>query len=403
MNRKSAVALAVGALFAAPALAQSNVEIYGKLYPEFANFKSSGATSATATGLATLVPTPDGNNLKSRNSVDVQNSYLGFRGNEKLGGSLSAIWQMEQSLEFDTGTGIWATRNSFLGLRGGFGTVKLGNMDTIYKEYGDQFSMFGLNSGNFTSASNSLSHIGLGNNRSARFHERAPNSVQYETPEFANFTLGIQYSPDEAKGNPGPTQNTRDAKLWSYGLKWESGPFYVSVHQEKHYDFFGGSNNSAATFSNTGTAAASSEDTGTRLSVAYKLGQNHTLTGDIAQLEYKESGQAAGVKFERYKRVNWTIGWEARWGGPWRTGIQYVHMNDGQCSVTGGAGCSTNGLDGKHLSLGAAYDLSKRTFIFALFSRLSNGESALFDNWANGTPSRGTETTQWAIGIQHRF
>jgi predicted porin len=400
MKRKSAVALAVGALFAAPALAQ-NVEIYGKMYPQFANFKSSGATSATATGLATLVPTPTGGDHKARNSVDVQNSYLGFRGTEKLGGTLSAIWQIEQALDFDAGnSAFWANRNSFVGLRSGFGTVKLGNMDTIYKEYGDQFSMFGLNSGNFTSASNTLSHIGLGNNRSARFHERAPNSIQYETPEFANFSAGIQYSPDEAKGNPG---RTLDAKLWSYGVKYEGGPFYVSVHQERHDDFFGGSNNSAATFSNAGTAGASSEDTATRLSAAYKLGQSHTFTADIAQLEYKESGQAAGVKFERYKRVNWTIGWEARWGGPWRTGIQFVRMNDGECTVTGGAGCSTNGLDGKHLSLGTAYDLSKRTFLFALFSRLSNGESALFDNVANATPSRGTETTQWALGVQHRF
>jgi len=35
-------------------------------------------------------------------------------------------------------------------------------MDTIYKEYGDTFSMFGIASGNFISASNVLSHIGIG-------------------------------------------------------------------------------------------------------------------------------------------------------------------------------------------------------------------------------------------------
>ena len=44
MYKKSAVALAVSAVFAAPALAQEtvgNIQIYGKLYPAFASFKAS--------------------------------------------------------------------------------------------------------------------------------------------------------------------------------------------------------------------------------------------------------------------------------------------------------------------------------------------------------------------------
>lgn len=406
MDRKSAIALAVSAAFAAPALAQetsSNVSIYGKLWPQIATFKSSGATqpSASVSTLATAPTAATAHNHARRNSVDVQNSYLGFKGEEKLGGSLAAIWQIEQSINFDTGVdSVWATRNSFLGFRGGFGTVKLGNMDTIYKEYGDQFSMFGLNSGNYTSASNALSHIGTGNSRTARFHERAPNSVQYETPELGDFTIGIQYSPDEAKGNPG---RTIDAALWSYGVKYETDRLYASVHQERHDDFFGGSNTVAAALSNTANTSARSKDTATRLSLAFKYTPDHAITFDIARLEYKESGQAAAGLFQKYERLNWTVGWEARWGGPWRTGIQYVKMNEGECSLSGGVGCSTNGLDGSMLNLGTAYDLSKRTFLFALFSRLTNGESALFDNWANGTPARGADTTQFGLGVQHRF
>ena len=411
MYNKSAVALAVSAVFAAPALAQEtvgNVQIYGKLYPEFLSFKSSGATGP---GLApsNLVPQPTAataNDHAQRWAVDSQNSYIGFRGDEKLGGSLSAIWQMEQSLGFDDptpspGVGqLWANRNSFVGLRGGFGTVKLGNMDSIYKEYGDQFSMFGLNSGNFTSASNTLSHIGLGNSRTARFHERFANSIQYESPEFSDFTFGIQHAPDETKGNPG---RTIDANVWSYGIKYDSNRLYASLHQERHNDFFGGSNNVAADLSNTANPSARSRDTGTRLSVAFKPTPDHTITGDIAQLQYKESGQAAAGLFEKYERVNWALGWEARWGGPLRTGIQFVKMNEGKCALSGGTACSVSGLDGKMLSLGTAYDFSKRTFLFALYSKLTNGPSALFDSWANGTPARGADTTQYGVGIQHRF
>ena len=138
--KKSALALAIGAVFAGPAMAQTTagtVQIYGKMYPQLGYYKSSGA-SGTGDVTSNLVAQPttagSANNEKGRANVDVANSYLGFRGEEKLGGSLSAIYQIEQSVEFDTGTGVWATRNSFLGLRSGFGTIKLGNMDTIYKE-----------------------------------------------------------------------------------------------------------------------------------------------------------------------------------------------------------------------------------------------------------------------------
>jgi predicted porin len=401
--KKSALALAVGAVFAAPAMAQtSTVQIYGKVYPELSWYKSSGATGPGGV-TSNLVPQPtaaQANNDKTRASVDVANSYLGFRGEEKLGGSLATIWQIEQSLEFDTGTGVWATRNSFLGLRGGFGTVKLGNMDTIYKEFGDQFSMFGISSGNFVSHSNQLSANGAGNSRLARFHERAPNSVQYLTPEFGDFQFGIQYSPDELKDNPGRTG--LDSQWWSYGVKYEAERFYVSVQQEYRKDFFGGSNTATAV-SNLANPNAHSKDTATRLSGVFKLTPDQKFTADIARLDYKESNQATPGRFDNLKKTNWAVGWEARWGGPVRTAISYVKMNEGSCALSGGVDCSTSGLDGSQINLGTAYDFSKRTFLFAIYSKVTNGESALFDNWANGTPARGADVTQFAVGVSTSF
>jgi len=389
MNRKAAVAVAVGALLAAPAPAQTGrVQIYGKLYPQFAVTKADGATAPGAEPSNLVAGTATGDDHPRRGSVDAQNSYLGFRGEEKLDGSLAVLWQIEQSLGFDTGaTDTWGTRDSFLGLRGSFGTLKLGFMDTIYKEYGDPFGMMGVGSGNFTSSGNSLSMIGIGRDNAARFSERKEDSVQYQTPALGKLTFGIQYSPDE---------------LWSHGVKYEGERLYVSVQQERHDDFFGGSKNATAV-ANTG-ANARSKDTATRLSAAYRLTREHTLTADLARLKYKESGQGGAGEFEKYARTNWAIGWETRWGGgPVRTAAQYIRMNEGSCSLTGGVACSSEGLDGSHLNLGAAYDLSRRTFLFALFSRLINGEAAQFDNWPNGSPARGADTTQLALGVQHAF
>src|SRR5207237_7288535 len=181
--KRNAVAVAVGALFIAPA-AQAQivfgndtigtVQFYGKLYPEVISAKSSGATG-TGDSVSTLASAPTGTTAGSRIAVDSQNSYLGFRGERKLGNTgFKGIWQIEQSVELDGAVGgVFSNRNTFLGLAGGFGTVKLGNMDTIYKEYGQVEEIFDLTSGNFISPSNVLSQIGIGNSSTARFHERA--------------------------------------------------------------------------------------------------------------------------------------------------------------------------------------------------------------------------------------
>jgi len=409
--KKSAIALSVGAAFAGPVMAQdTTVQIYGKVYPQLGYYKSSGATQPGGV-TSNLVPQPtaaNANNDAGRTNVDTSNSYLGFRGEEKLGGSLGVIWQMEQALSFDDPSQFWANRNSFLGLRSGFGTIKLGNMDTIYKEYGDQFSMFGISSGNFVSHSNTLSSNGVGTSRLARFHERAPNSVQYLSPEFSDFQIGIQYSADEIKGNPTPvTSKDLDRQWWSYGIKYDAQRFYVSLHQEYRKDMFGGSNTATAVTNLAGgnpiTGSEHSKDTATRLSGVFRLTPDQKFTADIARLEYKESGQAVAGRFEKLEKTNYAVGWEARWGGPWRTGISYVHVNEGTCSLSGGVACSTSKTDGNQVNLGAAYDFSKRTFIFAIATKLTAGESAQFDNWAGGTPARGADNTQFALGMSHSF
>jgi len=416
--KRNAVAVAVGALFIAPA-AQAQivfgndtigtVQFYGKLYPQFGLWNSTGAT-APASDVSTLVGTSatntacpssscPGTNPLSRQLVEVSNSYIGFRGERNLGSlGLKAIWQIETATNFDVGTGTWASRNSFVGLSGSrFGTVKLGNMDTVYKEYGDPFGMFGISSGNFVSASNVLSHIGIGTNRLARFHERRNNSVMYETPQFAGFQGGIMYGPAEDRSD------TREAKLWSYGVKWNSEQFYFSVHQERHYDFFGASVNiPVAALKNDGDAGAHSKDTATRASGEVRLG-DHRVTLDVAQLEYKEFGQSvATARFSSYKHSNWAIGWEAKWGGPWGTAVQYIRGGQGTCQLTVGD-CSTTGLKGQMLTAGVRYTLDKQTFLYGIAARLTNDVSARYSNFSGTDPNRGGDVTQAALGISYTF
>jgi predicted porin len=190
--------------------------------------------------------------------------------------------------------------------------------------------------------------------------------------------------------------------LWSFGVKYDSKAFYVSVQHERHKDFFGGSNNVAAALSNVGTVGAHSRDVATRLSGEWRFGEGHRLVGDIARLEYKETGQAAANRFVKYERTNWALGWDARWSSAWRTAIQYIRGNEGKCTLTATA-CSTTGLDGNQVNLGVAYYFDRQTFLYGIAARLTNGPSARFDNWGNGSPARGADTLQMAVGVSYTF
>ena len=440
--KKNAIALAVGALCIAPA-AQAQIvfgndtigtmQIYGKLYPQvtYATSKSPSepgahvSTLVSATGTCGSSGSTGGCSTSTpggRTSVDANNSYLGFRGERKFGSTgLKGIWQIEQAVELDTGNedATFSNRNSFLGLAGGFGTIKLGNMDTIYKEYGAVVGLFGLTSGNFISPSNMLSQIGVGNSSAARFHERAPNSIQYQTPEFAGFQAGLQYSPDESRNDVSSTSPAQLSKsLWSGGVKYEKGPMYFSVQHEVHFDRFGGSNNVRSGLRNFTTIVvdtssgetadvvengAHSRDSATRFSATYKLGKN-TFAFDISRLSYNETSAPTQTasRFKHYDHVTWDLGWEGDLAGPWKAGINYVRAEKGKCEVSGGVDCTTDGLTGQMITGGLGYDLDKSTFLYLIGAHLINGDATRYRN-GGFNPTRGADVDKIALGMAYKF
>src|SRR2546426_7894308 len=160
MKRK-ALAVAVGTLFVAPA-AQAQItfgndqigtmQIYGKLYPQF-QWSSTNGTTQPGTPVSTLVASTATSGVLGgagvieetppRQYVQVGNSYIGFRGERGLRSRLKAIWQLEQSTNFDVGNGTFGSRDSFVGLsNGGLGPVELRSMDRVDTENGETTARF---------------------------------------------------------------------------------------------------------------------------------------------------------------------------------------------------------------------------------------------------------------------
>src|SRR5947209_14984773 len=210
MHRKAMV-LAVGAALAAPSAyaqlkskAGSDWEFYGKFYPELTTTSGGGATSV-GEPVATLARTPAGGGaIVHRWEMQPNNTYFGFRASKDLGGGKKAIAQLEQSVPLDEGTvtansagliNTFGNRDSFVGLEANWGTVRLGNMDTPFKRFGDTLGFLGIGSGNFVSPNNVIRRSGSGGSSSASsFNLRRANAIDFASPAFGVLQGAVQYS-----------------------------------------------------------------------------------------------------------------------------------------------------------------------------------------------------------------
>jgi predicted porin len=410
MQNKKLLVLAIGAAFAIPcAYAQkvggkstedvpdSVVELYGKAYPEWILPRSGNGPTPAGSTVSTITSTaPTGTaSIIQRNEIEAPNTRLGVRGHEKLGGGLKAIFQLETEFRIDSNNTGFAQRDSFVGLDHPiWGSIKLGRMDTPFKNYGDDISFLGISSGNFVSSSNVLRKTGFGTSSASSFHLRRTNVVDYETARFAGFQGRIQYSTDETD------TSTRHPHVWSGGVRWEGGPFEVALMHEIHWDLFGGSLNAPASMRNNADQAVRSKDKASQVMVKYKIG-SHAFEADYIQKKYDENPTITG-RFLQYKNNAYEIIWDARWSRAWRTQVEYIKAMKGTCARVNTI-CNTDGLDGWQFQVGAAYYFSSRTYLFAIAAILHNGFSAQYNNSGLQAPSIGEGINQYAVGISHSW
>jgi predicted porin len=401
MQRKALV-IAVGLALAAPlAWAQEEesgadaVVLYGKLYPELNSARGKDPTPA-GTPVATLTSqAPTGTSgIINRVEMNGSNTNLGVRGSEKLGPRLTAIFQLETEFRADQNTTAFAARDSFVGLRSSWGTIRLGRMDTPFKKWGDTLQFLGISSGNIVSSSNTLRVVGYGNNAASSFHLRRVNAVDYASPRMAGFQAAAQYSTDEAD------TFSRHPHVWSGGIRYDNGPIYLAVNHERHWDLFGGSRNAPATMSNFTDQNVRSKDQATQFVAEVRMGQ-HKLEFDYIRKEYKENPGITG-RFQEYKNNAYMVVWDARWSQQWRTAAHYIKAEKGSCARVN-AVCITDGLEGSQLSLGAAYYFSRRTYLFSFVQWIKNGRSALFNSHPTQAPATGEDLLQYAIGLATTF
>lgn len=211
--KKSLLAIAVGAALAAPGSAMAHAQLYGKINLSLDRVEPYGPAGQL------FGPTSD----EHRWELTSNKSYLGFRGEKDLDvAGLSAIYQLEYGIYPDESLGagldVFTSRNTFLGLKSGFGTLKAGRFNTPLRELGftvDQFH----------------DQVYADNLNLMAGEWRASNIVQYSTPQIAELlTFNVAtIVPEGDDVNDSGVSNTELFDSYSASIVVDGGIFHAGA------------------------------------------------------------------------------------------------------------------------------------------------------------------------------
>ena len=317
-----------------------------------------------------------GNRIYAVNSGDMTTSYLGFSGNEDLGGGLRARFALEAFNRTDTGTAgrfpgdAFFARNAFVGLSGAFGTTDIGRTTTtlfvstlLFNAFGDSFTFSPSIRQYFI---NPLA-VSVPGSRSQVIGDTGwNNSLQYASPKYGDFNFNFMINAGEGSASAVGRNVGGNA---FYG----NGKFGATVAFQQVKNQSGGPLPSGFTKQDTYQLGASYDFTFAKLFAQY--GQVRTFSTDAAvDARARISGIGAAVP------VPGTLG---------KVLVQY-----GYSRTTGNFAPAT----WKDASVGYDYNLSKNTDIYAVYmhERTTAGLGTI-------TPGFAGSSNSVAGGIRLRF
>ncbi len=344
--KKSLIALAVLAA-SGVASAQSTVTLYGLVD----TYLGSTKTTVSPIGFPS-------SSLRDTaiNGGGFNTSRFGLKGSEDLGGGLKANFVLESGFDSSTGVGNTYTnpftgavsnsvfsRQSWVGLSGGFGEVRLGKMFTPFDEVkGMGAAAFDANI--FAPGTN----VWLSNT----YQDRPGNSVYYATPNISGFSGAAMYAFGE---NAAPGVDA--GKIVSFNVQYAGGPVAVALaYQGEKQD------------------GSSSTLKFTQVNGAYDLGVAKLLAA------YGHVSDGSGAKVKEYQ-----IGADFPVSGALTLSGGYARSK----ATIGGA----DFLKSRGFGVAAKYELSKRTFAYTGIHTAKQDYVGLGE----------IKLTTYAVGVQHKF
>ena len=346
----------------------SGVTAYGNI-DQYLNYMHSDSG-------ATVKSLEDGAWLRSR---------IGLRGVEDLGGGLAAKFQIEGGFSDDTGASADATRfwdrQSWVGLGGAYGEVRLGRQNGPIQTRGGYVDFTARTLGSM------INNFGV--------PSRYDNDLSYISPRWAGFQFEGHASLPETAGNDqyiyqAAFDYARESFRVGYMFIRALPPDGAPVDEDMKYDnvyfdwmYGNGTVYFAFVRSNNSTATAVSNNAGTIVS--------------------NVGGLNAGTNADLNNFYNiWQISADYRLTPALRIGALWGEIDDRSGRERGASGGS----------IGAYYDLSKRTMLLALIDTLRNdsnggwrpaGSAGLKTTFTVPEDINGRTINGMQVGIVHRF
>jgi predicted porin len=422
--KKKLLAALIASCCAAPALAQSNVTIYG--IADAGLMKQSGETLRVVSGIA------DG-------------SRLGFKGSEDLGGGFKAIFNLEARVELDNGSqkptllsdeqGLYLTkgmgalpapvlaairsafqvkgapavniegalfdRTSMVGLITPAGAVLLGRMYTPGYEVFALSDVFETGTagtwGGITGGSAGFTALGA--------DIRSQKSIQYRIATPQGLGGSLMY------GFKGSGYLGRYNKFLGGAITYKANAWDVGLGHNRGYDQ--GDAVSLVTTTLGGSYAmgdfkwfAGYHDQRNRNSVLlreYIAGYDAQIAPALAPLGAATAGALRNVFVSNISNNTQIDAASYQFGLHYRVGAgrlmaSFAHQNDR----------SKSDSDANLFAIGYDYNLSKRTDIYTVAAQINNKNDAQYIPGAAGSPggflkTPGDKGRGYQIGIRHRF
>lgn len=392
MFKKSLAAVALLGAFAGSAFA-ADVTLYGVLDEGFLYTHK----DADKTGVDAV------DKFELRNGIQA-GSRWGLKGTEDLGNGLKVGFILESGFNADDGTqtvsGTMFNREASLNVMGPFGQLSLGKIGAITQgtsSWGKvgAVSAFGTSYG--------AANVGNATNVFAATVGVMDNTIAYQTPKFAGFTVYAQYSMGNSKTGTSstPTQvenKSSTDRYYALGATYANGPvnLYFAVDSVNYASYF------------DNTTPPSTQDMDDSLTVAFGGSYDFSVVKVFAGAQYfdevlvsKVSGLSnIGLDFLKSKMEGYALQASASAplaGGTGYFGVGYVDASEAD-SVAASAG-----FDIKYYvtSVGYKYDLSKRTNVYGVLSYAKGDQDV---TTATATVyDRKPSMVGFGVGLRHNF
>lgn len=394
--KKTLLAMAVGAAFAAPA-AYADVTISGAINMgiEYHNVDGGEVAGADSVG-----------------NFGVANNYsnLTISSIDDLGGGLKLDFALQVQLAPGNADAALTNRNSRIGLVGdSWGGIYYGTNEHIYERYlyqidpldgaaglGGNLQMLGTPGGSVFG--------GYGSSESGyTFYRRDGHSLWYDSPNFGGFTFGVVWqmdfnAEDDSGGTgSGTTGQDRNPMMFQVGGKYVGSGLPLEAWAALAYrkDQFG-----LDVIPGTGVNSESSTDVGWHVGAAYTLG-DIKIFGGWENLKY-ESDLVGGGDAE-WERDAFHVGlkWNLASG---YLGAQYVNALEANCGGSLDGACDDTGA--QMIGVGYYHTMSKQTQVYVVGSWLDNDDGATYGLAGIGNDNnflQGSRAYGIGVGIKHTF